>query len=475
MKIDKIIKQISEKDYNVILEMFRSNKSEKFMFLFTSIRNGVDEDTVFNELKISDAAYYTLKSRLIDKIQEHLYLNISDERITLLKNVSNIDRLLYKFPKEVAVALLLKMEEDLVLHDMQNELSLVYNALKKLHINSPKYYTFAQKYNKSVAFNLSIDKAEILVLEFNKVLRNFFLNNADEEKSRLILYKTELKHLSSLYPSHHLSVFSKLVDVQFALYVKDEKAMSDDDTIENNLRSVLEIFQKYKNDKAYPYYNQFVNFLYFEYYSSIKSFKNAQLYFDKIKESFADIVHCDRFFFTSCFFISLLDYFEAKESRKSVFRDWGFFEFSLDEDCFTDNVLHGVFVAYSSFYSQNYSLGIQKLNILLNRFSYKGFKQVEMELKLLLALLYIINGKIELSEGLIRSVSKWISENSGMASEKMYLFVRVLKLTTGSRKKEAKLKKAHELLTEFYHEMGHSLYFLGRIRIEHLHLDRIMD
>ncbi|MBL7889621.1 MAG: hypothetical protein JNL24_08715, partial [Bacteroidia bacterium] len=438
MKIDKIIKQISEKDYNEILEQFRSNKSEKFMCLFTALREGVDEEIIFQNMGISDAAYYTLKSRLVDKVQEYLYLNIPDERIVLLKNVSNIDRLLFKFPKEVAVALLLKMEEDLIAHDMQNELTLVYNALKKIYINSPKYYTYTQKYNKSVAFTLSIDKAETLLLEFNKTLREYFLSRSEKDKSILKLYKKELTHLSSIYASHHIKVFSKLVDVQFALYVKEPSAMVDDDTVENNLREVLQIFKNYPDDRAYMYYMHYVDLLYFEYYFHANSLKNAELYLDKIKIGSRDHVFCNRYFFSSAVFITFLSYYNLKDIKSQLSNDLNEFSLHIDEDNFVDYILLSILNTYSLMYIQKYTLAIQQLNNLLNQFSFKSYRHIEMEIKALLALLYILNDRSELSEGLIRSISKWVSENEGPSAEKLHLFLRLLRLSSTNKKKEVK-------------------------------------
>ncbi|MBN8697638.1 MAG: hypothetical protein J0L87_13990 [Bacteroidetes bacterium] len=471
MKIDKIIKQITEKDYNEILEQFRSNKSEKFMCLFTALREGVDEEVIFENLGISEAAYYTLKSRLVDKVQQYLYLNIPDERIALLKNVSNIDRLLFKFPKEVAVALLLKMEEDLVAHDMQNELTLVYNALKKIYINSPKYYTYTQKYNKSVAFTLSIDKAETLLLEFNKTLRDYFLSHSEKDKSILILYKKELSHLSAIYASHHIKVFSKLADVQFALYVKEPSAMVDDDTIENNLRDIIHVFKNYPDDKAYTYYMHYVDLLYFEYYFNASSLKNAQLYLEKMKNRSKDYVFCDRYFFTSAVFIAILSYYDFKNIKADLHKDLNDFSFQIDEDNFIDTILWSVLNAYALMYAQKYSLAIQQLNNLLNQFSFKNYRQVEMEVKALLALLYILNGRSELSEGLIRSISKWVSDNEGSIAEKLHLFLRLLKLSSNNKKKEVKVQLVNKIVEEFYKETDITLCFLNKIGLETSHVE----
>lgn len=466
MKIDKIIKQISEQDFNMISENFKTNKSEKFLQLFTMFRQGHEEDFIFKELGISDAAFYTLKSRLIDKIQEHLYLSISDERVDLLKNVANIDRLLYKFPKETATAMLLKMEEDLLKNDMQNELTLVYNALRKIYINSPKYVVYTQKYNRSVAFHLALDKAEVLVFEFNKVLKEYYLNRGEDEKRVLIMYKRELNYLSTLYQSHHLLVFSKIVDIQFALYVNDPLELLNDSSISSSLQTIEDIFLKYKNDKVYSYYYQMINILYFEYYISLKLLKDADSYLEKIVTSAYSPTYCNRYFFVSAFFLSVLDHYVSKDMQDKLYVDVHQFEFFLDEDDFINNLLFETLISSSFFYSAQYSKAIQCLNKTLNTYSFKHMKKVEVELKLFLAYLYVLTGKTELLDSLLRGVAKWISEHSDELDHRITNFMSIVKNFANNKHKDVKVDRLKNLLVENKTLIGENSILLRRIRID---------
>lgn len=465
MKIDKIIKQISEQDFNMISENFKTNKSEKFLQLFIMFREGQEEESIFKKLGISDAAFYTLKSRLIDKIQEHLYLSISDERVDLLKNVANIDRLLYKFPKDTATAMLLKMEEDLLKNDMQNELTLVYNALRKIYINSPKYVVYTQKYNRSVAFHLALDKAEVLVFEFNKVLKEYYMNGGEDEKRDLISYKRELNYLSTLYQSHHLLVFSKIVDIQFALYVNEPLELLNDSSISSSLHTIEEVFSKYKNDKVYSYYYQMINILYFEYYISLKLLKDADRYLEKIVISADSPTYCNRYFFVSAFFLSLLDHYVSKDMHDKLYVDVHQFEFFLDADDFTNNLLFEILIAGSFYYSAQYSKAIQCLNKILNGYSFKQMKKVEIELKLFLAYLYVLTGKTELLDTLLRGVTKWISDQTDEMDHRIINFMHLVKIFANNKQKHIKVDRLKMLLVENKAIIGENSVLLRRIRI----------
>ena len=149
MKLQKIIHQLSPADFNNFSEQFKKTKADKFLHLLNHYRNGSTTDKIIlHRLKIKQAAFYTLKSRLFDKVQELLYKSTSDTRIELLLNTANIEHLVYKTPRETAIGILKKLEAELLVHDMPNELISVYKALKKLHIHSEKYYDYLQLYNR---------------------------------------------------------------------------------------------------------------------------------------------------------------------------------------------------------------------------------------------------------------------------------------------------------------------------------------
>lgn len=474
MKIDKVIKQIKEQDFNSISETFKANKSEKFLQLFLMYRQGVDEEIIFNKLGISDAAFYTLKSRLIDKIQEYLYSSISDERVDLLKNVANIDRLLYKFPKDTATAMLLKMEEDLIKNDMQNELTLVYNALRKIYINSTKYAIYTQKYNRSVAFHLALDKAEVLVFEFNKELKQYYLNKEEDKKRLLIQYKRELNYLSTLYQSHHLLVFSKIVDIQFALYVNDPLEMLNDSSVASSLQTIQDILLKYKNDKVYSYYDQMINILYFEYFSSLNLFKDADLYLERILDSSDNPTYCNRYFFISTFFLTMIDHYTRQGFNHKLYETVNQLDFFIDEDDVINNLLFEILTVGSFFYAAQYSKAIQYLNKILHGYSFKQMKKVEVELKLFLAYLYVLTGKVEYLDSLLRGVSKWVSEHPDEQDGLITNLIRLIKIYTNNKQRHIKIEKLSTLLMENATLDGESTVLLKRIVIDETQKEILM-
>ena len=163
-KLKNIIKQLSEDDFISIYDSLMESNAEKSAYLLKSMRErSLSDSKIMDELEVNTNAYYTLRSRLNQKIEEYLLQQMESPRTDILKKVANINEILFTKKLAIAVATLKKLEKELLDYDLSNELTVVYKSLKKLHINSPEYYNYSQAYNKHVAYMLAQDKAEDLL------------------------------------------------------------------------------------------------------------------------------------------------------------------------------------------------------------------------------------------------------------------------------------------------------------------------
>ena len=72
-KLKNIIKQLSDKDYQAIYDSLVSGTAEKSAYLLKAMRERqLSETKVMVELEINANAYYTMRSRLSQKIEEYL-------------------------------------------------------------------------------------------------------------------------------------------------------------------------------------------------------------------------------------------------------------------------------------------------------------------------------------------------------------------------------------------------------------------
>ena len=232
------------------------------------------------------------------------------------------------------------------------------------------------------------------------------------------------------------------------------------------LKWIEDIFLKYKNDKVYSYYYQMINILYFEYYISLKLLKDADSYLEKIVTSAYSPTYCNRYFFVSAFFLSVLDHYVSKDMQDKLYVDVHQFEFFLDEDDFINNLLFETLISSSFFYSAQYSKAIQCLNKTLNTYSFKHMKKVEVELKLFLAYLYVLTGKTELLDSLLRGVAKWISEHSDELDHRITNFMSIVKNFANNKHKDVKVDRLKNLLVENKTLIGENSILLRRIRID---------
>ncbi|MEQ8575960.1 MAG: hypothetical protein RIB63_17975, partial [Fulvivirga sp.] len=123
-KLKNIIKQLSLKDYEAIYTSLIESNAEKSAYLLQSMRErSLSDNKVMAELDVNTNAYYTLRSRLNQKIEEHLLQQMESPRTDILKKVANINEIIFTKKKAIAVATLKKLEKELLDYDLSNELT----------------------------------------------------------------------------------------------------------------------------------------------------------------------------------------------------------------------------------------------------------------------------------------------------------------------------------------------------------------
>ena len=77
IKLKEIIGQLQEDTYRAIEKTLLKNKADNFVLLLQSYRKrDVADNEILKQLDINSNSFYVLKSRLYDKIQESLSINI---------------------------------------------------------------------------------------------------------------------------------------------------------------------------------------------------------------------------------------------------------------------------------------------------------------------------------------------------------------------------------------------------------------
>jgi hypothetical protein len=439
-KLKNIIKQLSEKDYQAICQLLIESSAEKSVYLLTAIREKqVSDRRMMDDLEVNTNAYYTLRSRLNQKIEEYLLQQMESPRTDILRKVANINEILFTKKRSIAVATLKKLEKELLDYDLSNELTVIYKSLKKININSPDYFNYKQLYNRHVAYTLATDKAEDLLAEYFKKYSSFFLSGDSREKLELSLLLQEMRNVSDLYVSHRLFVFQSCMEIFHRLFVEPEDATDADlEPIEDIMDKVEKIFSNYSMDSIYYHMNLLFVFLKFEYYTHYKLYRKSEKYYEELHDAVGNLLNnYSNYTFPPRFLISKIERHLRTGTEAELYsEDENIFDdYEIDQNALGEVVVYNCYRGIIAYYAGEYNNAAKWFNNLLNEPGLKKNPYVQLEVKVLLALQYVLKQDYDLFSQLISSIQRQIRIVGKENCEHLVNIVKILRMYTSSIKK----------------------------------------
>jgi len=451
-KLKNIIKQLAPNDYHAIYDQLVNSNAEKSAYLLKFIRERQMSDAkVMEELDVNTNAYYTLRSRLNQKIEEYLLQQMENPRTDLLKKVANISEILFTKKRAIAIATLKKLEKELQEYDLSNELTVVYKALKKLHINTPEHFSYSQLYNKHVAFMLGIDKAEDLLAEYFRKYGQYYLSGSKVDRFSLEVLLKEMGNVCNLYSSHRLYVYQSCMAIFHRIFV--EKAESEDEAaepIEDILANVEKYFDTYYRDSIYYNLDIIFKFLWLEYYNYYRVYRKSEKFYEEVNNATGLLLsNYSLFTFPAQFLISKLDRAVRQDAEGQLYEENKelFAEYESDVNDVPKHLVYTCYRALCCFYAGKYEEAGRYLNNLLNDLSLKKYPQALMEIKLLLALQYCIQAEFDLFNQTVNSIQRQVRmSESEEQLDHVQLFIKLMKVSLGENRKtkEEKIKSLAE-------------------------------
>ncbi len=444
-KLKHIIKQLSSNDYESIHEILIESNADKSAYLLEAMRlRQLSDAKIMDELEVNTNAYYTLRSRLNQKIEEYLLQQMESPRTDLLKKVSNINEILFTKKKAIAIATLKKLEKELLAYDLSNELTIVYKTLKKLHINSEDYFEYSQLYNKHVAYMLAVDKAEDLLAQYFKKFGEFTLTGEDIDKMELTLLNNEMDNVCKLYKSHRLYVYQNCLSIFHRLFIEDgENAEDIKEPIEDILDNVEKIFEEYYLDSIYFHLKLVFEYLRLEYYTHYKVFRKAEKYFDQVNEKAATLLtNYGLYSFSPQFLNTKLNrHIRLKCEADLYVENQRLFEgFECDREDLPKFINYIIYRSISCYYVGNFDEAAREINNLLNEISLKKYPYAMLEIKSVLALMYACKKDDDLFSQLVNSIQRQIRILGKENCEDIVLFIKILKIAISPAKKDKAMK-----------------------------------
>lgn len=440
----KVIQQLDHEVYCKLKDEFAETRAEKMLQLLELYRTSENEEGITHKnLEINTSSFYTLKSRLQDKVQKMLFLNASDVYADLLKNLAAIPYLVNNTPRESAIMLLNYLADELKRTDQPGELAQVYGALKKLNSWDKDYFHYQQLYNKNVAYFLAIEKAEETLTNFTRDFGIYLYSGEKTSLDVLRLYVKELNNLTRVYDSHRIRMYKYIAEISFALFADENREIpGSDETVEEALGKMSAILTEHKDDRNYRFIHDIWQFLNYEYYVSLGLHKNASSFYDHIVAGRLRILYRTHTALTSKFLITAGDKLVANDAIASAINQ------ILPEPDANDlyskvNIV--LFKAAVEMETGNYQKAAAVLNDFLNDNTLKSMFIAEYNIKLLLVLMLLCSEKTDQAEIQFRSISRKITslENKEILQPGVNEWISLCKLVlAGGADKKAKLREA---------------------------------
>ncbi|HLF35496.1 MAG TPA: hypothetical protein VI583_14720 [Cyclobacteriaceae bacterium] len=456
-KLKYIVKQLSVDEFEAIYHSLLDTNAEKSAMLLKLMRDKhLSDAKIMEELEVNANAYYTLRSRLNQRIEEYLLQQMENPRADILKKVANINEIIFTKKKAIAIATLKKLEKELLDYDLSNELITVYKLLKKFHIHAADYFNYSQSYNRHVAYTLAVDKAEDLLADYFKKYGHYsLLGEYERSDLELTLLNREINNVCSLYESHRLFVYQSLINIFHRLFVnKDDNLEMQLEPIEDIIDKVENVIHLYQLDSLYYHLQTVFEFLKLEYYNHYRVYRKAEEYYGSVNESIATLLtNYSLFTFPSQFLITkILRHIRMETQDQMQAEDDALFNgFESDVNDIPNHLIYVSYRALSCYYAKKYDEASKWLNQLLNEVSFKRYPYAQLEIKILLAFIYCLNEEFELFQQLMNSIQRQIRLIGKKNCEHLFLYSKILKISVSNSQKNkyTKIKSLAEKINQF--------------------------
>ncbi len=445
-KLKNIIQQLSLNDYTAIYNLLNENSAEKSAYLLKNMRERSTTDTaLMKEIDVNHNAYYTLRSRLNQKIEEYLLQQMESPKTNLIKKVANINEVIFTKKPAIAITTLKKLEKELLDYDLSNELISVYKALKKLYANTSEAFQYSQLYNRRVAYTLAVDKAEQILVDYFNSFGLFTFSGDETEQTALSMISTEMDNVCNLYQSHRLFIYQNCLSVIQRLFVDNPEYINQSKPpLEDILDEMKQVFETYSSDATYFYLQKVYSYLKLLYYTKYMLFQKAEDYFEDINENISSMLSNYNYFtFPSYFLYLKIERSLRMECEHSLYNPDDVLS-EIEDDYIKNNTAQYIYLvmykAIACYYSSKFDEAAKHLNNLLNNLTLKKYPFASLEIKSVLALQYCCMNDLDLFKQISSSIQRQIRVLGKDSCDDILLFNKILKIAVSNTKKDKRNK-----------------------------------
>lgn len=450
-KLKNIIKQLSDDDYQTIFGNLMDNSAEKSAMLLKYLKEKqLNDAKIMTELDVNPNAYYTLRSRLNEKIEEYLVKQMESPKTDILKKVASINDIMFSKKRTIVLATLKKLEKELIDFDLSSELISVYKSLKKLNVHSNDYYVYSQLYNRHVAYTLALDKTEDILAEYFKKFGTYFLTSEQLLKEELVMLMNEINTMARLYQSHRLFIYHACTSIFHKMYVdKEAKILNveqEEISIEDAFEKIDLLMETYSTDPNYHHLGLVFDFLKMLYFENSKILKRSDKHYNDVNEYAAIFLsNYSLYTFPSLFLLSKIERNAKDETVVDVLENYKemLLEYESDPNDMPKHIIFSFYKTFCYFHAEKYEYCAKSISTLLTEISMKKYQETQLELKTFLALQYCLMDDFDLFNQLMNSIQRQIRMMGKKKLEHIVLLSKIMKVSLSAganRQKAAKIK-----------------------------------
>ncbi|MCC7232641.1 MAG: hypothetical protein IT242_06835 [Bacteroidia bacterium] len=469
--LNKTIKKLSEQEYQELLSAVAGRKNNKpYLVLEAARNNQYDESQMMDLLAVNPSTYYTLKSRLNERIAQYLSKNVKNPISVLKDKVALVPAMVFGNDRDVAIRALKNLEKQLIEYDLSNELIVVYKALARLSMYNQDFDYYEKEYNRHVAYSLAVVKAEDLFYDFVKRAGNYLLTREENDKEAVQATLRELTNISELYQGHRLFVLYNIVRLYYLCIFtsRTESLQALELEVDSILQQINKLFEKYELDTFYQSIRFMVDYIYFEYYQKTGNQVRADHYYKRINKDVPETAFKPVFsFYVTRFLQSKVERYmdnnnisELTDLNQELESN---FDVNINEPYPCISLRR--FQAICKFYEGDYSAAAKTINNLRNETSLKKFLFTDVEYKLFQALQYCFLGEDGLCNQLLQSVKRQINEDEA-GYDQVTIFIKMVKTAIKPEEFRKKVRKLTEIYEQFKKADAGSRRMLWYIKLD---------
>jgi hypothetical protein len=441
MELYKIISQLTDEQYQELHTGFVNNKADKTAaFVGIIRRNPITPDKEFlnSHDGVTPAAFYVLKSRLAQKVQEFILRSVGDPNLNVMRRVMSVNDVVFTNTREISVTALRKLEKELLRLDFPYGLMIIYKELQNLHAFDDDHVYFKSRYNQQVAYSLAMDKGMEVLVQFFRSFDAYYLSRREKDHTEMIRQMEKIDNLNNLnYESHRLYIFKAVVHIFARLFIEIP------DTIRCELEDMETMFEKsfailteYKDDTFYANIQILFNFLRYSYYEQNNIREKAKIYFEILDYKTEELL--TRYHLTantSLFLFNKLRFHLQTGTIDALVRDVDNYISQIEVDTYrlTYFVNFHMFQAYAYFVARNYKKTSKILYNLRSDINLRRHTHTDLEVKFFLALTYVLMEDFDLANQLILSLQRQLRKTSMGRYEHARTLLKILSIALGGK------------------------------------------